>query len=235
MVVSRMMKREKNKLVKQSMLAIALSVFLAVAFLFVVLPNAPRLIGLVVGNSKQDVNNDNFPPQVPIIQLSTRNTNQPSFILQGYSEPKSRVKLMHNDDELDEIVANDSGIFEIKIGLVEGENTFSATAIDQAENVSSQSKPEKLYLDTEPPDLSWDESIVDGMSVIGKDKQFFSLKGQTESGAKITVNDRFFFAKADGSFEYRLRLQEGENQLVIKLEDKASNQTVKNLKLFFKP
>jgi len=234
-VSSRLIRREKNKLVKQTVLGVVFSIVILLLFLFFGLPNAPRIVGLLAGQEGNFAVNDDIPPQVPVIYLTERDVNLAKFTVQGFTEADSQVIVIYNGQELEPIKADSAGAFELELGLSEGENTIAAVSVDQAENRSAQSKTETVNLDTEVPELTFAEGIVDGMNIIGKDKQTFILSGQTEPSAKITINDRFLFAKADGSFSYSYRLQEGDNQLKIQVDDKAGNQLVKNLKLVFKP
>ncbi len=234
-VVSRLVKREKQKLIKQTWIAVVLSIGLLLIFIFFGLPNAPRIIALIAGSNPTSGFSDSIPPQVPVLQFGQRYTNQPDFVVKGIAEANSQVIVIRNERELEGVTTGEDGIFERSIKLDEGENAISAYSVDGANNQSLPTKTEVITLDTKEPELVLGEGISAEMSVVGKDKQYFTISGQTKPGAKVTINDRFLFAKADGSFSYRYRLNEGDNQIKIIAEDKAGNSVEQSILIKFKP
>lgn len=234
-VVSRLVKREKQKLIKQTWIAVILSIGLLVIFIFFGLPNAPRIIALIAGSNPTSGMSDSIPPQVPVLQFGQRYTNQPNFLLKGIAEANSEIIFIRNEREFDSVTTGEDGVFELSIELEEGENAISAYSVDAANNQSLPTKTEVITLDTKEPELTFGEGISAEMSVVGKDKQYFTITGQTKPGAKVTINERFLFAKADGSFSYRYRLSEGDNQIKIIAEDKAGNTVEQSILIKFKP
>lgn len=234
-VVSRLVKREKQKLIKHTWIAVVLSLGLLLIFIFFGLPNAPRIIALIAGTNPTTGQSDTIPPQVPVVQISQRYTNQPKYTIKGIAEAKSQVIIIRNDLELDAVTTGEDGIFERSIELDEGQNIISAYSVDEAENQSQTSKNEVITLDTKKPELVLGEGISEEMSIVGKDKQYFTISGVTKPGAKVSINERFLFAKADGSFSYRYRLSEGDNQIKIVAEDKAGNSVEQSIVIKFKP
>ena len=234
-VVSRLVKREKQKLIKQTWIAVILSTGLLVIFILFGIPNAARIIALIAGSNPTSGLSDSIPPLVPVLQIAQRHTNQAEFTIRGIAEAKSQVIIVRNELELDSVTVGDDGIFESSIELEEGENSISAYSVDGANNQSQPSKTEVVTLDTKIPELTFGEGISAEVSAVGKDKQYFTITGQTKPGAKVTINERFLFAKADGSFSYRYRLSEGDNQIKIIAEDKAGNTVEQSILIKFKP
>ena len=77
--------------------------------------------------------------------------------------------------------------------------------------------------------------LADGQGFNGGDNRTISVSGKTREGAKVTVNGFWSVMQPDGSFSYRLGLQDGENQIRIVAEDEATNRTEKSLKVTFSP
>ncbi|MCA9340729.1 MAG: hypothetical protein KDA17_07480, partial [Candidatus Saccharibacteria bacterium] len=69
----------------------------------------------------------------------------------------------------------------------------------------------------------------------GKESKLFTITGTTEPNAKVAINDRFLFARSDGTFSYQLQLTEGENTINFVITDKANNQFEQSLKITYKP
>jgi hypothetical protein len=61
------------------------------------------------------------------------------------------------------------------------------------------------------------------------------IKGLTDAGVIIWINDRFVAVKDDGSFNYSIRLQDEENTLNILARDSAGNETRLERKVIYQP
>lgn len=232
---SRLIKREKKKLFKQTLLAVSLALGLFLIFIFWGLPNAPRILGLIVGSDDGGIQTNEFPPQTPSLYISERYVNQASIEIQGSGLADSWVVIELNGQELVPIQIGADGSFKSQLELSEGDNLVSAYAYYDKANPSAASLDQIIMLDTTPPDLTFTDGINPDMNVVGKDKQYLMIAGQTESGAKVNINDRFLFAKESGEFAYRYRLSEGANSVKILIEDKAGNTKEAELKINFKP
>lgn len=232
---SRLIKREKKKLFRQTIIAVSLALGLFLIFIFWGLPNAPRILGLIAGSDDGGVQIEELPPQTPSLYLSERYVNQASIEIQGSGLADSWVVIKLNGQELAPIQIGADGTFKSQLELSDGDNLISAYAYYDKANPSMASLDQTIVLDTTPPDLTFADGIIPEMSVVGKDKQYLMIAGQTESGAKVSINDRFLFAKESGEFAYRYRLNEGSNSVKIVVEDKAGNTKETELKINFKP
>lgn len=167
--------------------------------------------------------NDTTPPPPPVFSNYPQVTNQRILNLNGSSEPNSTVKINFQGSERD-VIVSDNGSFSTSITLEDGENKIQASSIDTSGNQSlNQTEIVVVYDDTEP-ELEISEPS-DGASLRGKKQQELIIKGKTESGASIAVNDRKIILASDGSFETTFTLNEGENIFTFVAEDGAGNKT----------
>ena len=127
---------------------------------------------------------------------------------------------------------DDEGKFQYELALTEGENKIGAYGKDEAEN-ESVVKEAKVVLDTENPGLEL-ENLTEDMQVITKENQNHSIQGKTEPYSRMTINDRTVYVDSEGIFSTSYYLQEGDNILKFKIEDKAGNFTEKEFRVNFK-
>jgi len=107
----------------------------------------------------------------------------------------------------------------------EGENTFTVAVRDPAGNVNSTSIT--IVRDTLPPKLVVDYPTGD----LKLKKSTVLVMGSTEPGARVYVNGELAEVSHNGSFEYRLPLRVGENQVTINATDAAGNTVYANFTL----
>ena len=188
--------------------------------------------GLRGGNS-QISKSDTTPPAPPKFNYFTTSTNQQNITISGNSEAGATVKLIFNGSP-QEVVADNSGIFSFNLQLPNGISTFSATAVDQAGNISQKTQDYQVTFDNKPPDLSI-TSPGDGTSFFGSNQRQVTIQGKTESDSQITINDRIISVDDTGTFQYTTTLNEGANSFNVKSTDQAGNSTEKNITLNFTP
>lgn len=175
--------------------------------------------------------NDNTPPAPPLIDSLPEFTNQKGIKLTGTSEEAATVKLVFNSKE-SEVVAGNDGKFSFDISLKDGENSFKATSIDTAGNVSQETKIFTVTFDDEAPELKIDLPS-NGQQFFGPQQRQIEIKGSTDAESQITINDRFVSVDDGGAFQFTTTLNEGENKFYIKSTDQAGNFTETELTLNF--
>lgn len=218
---SRIIKKQRRTILKQTFVWFAVGITVLLAFLFFLLPNSAQLLTLIT-DASLPTNQDTIPPQAPVFNAPVTITNQAQLDLSGFAESDSRVLLVINGGQLPEMFASSEGTFAQTITLTEGENSISAFSVDVAENVSQPSRTFIVVLDTVAPEILL-EGVEPEMTIEGRDNKIFRLVGLTKPESKVTINDRFLFARADGSFQYDISLNEGENTIAIEVVDKAGN------------
>lgn len=232
-VSSRLAKREQKKLLRQTVLISLAGLVLLVSFIVFIIPGAVRFAANIFDTDVGFESQDSIPPQVPSLSIPYTATYSASINLVGTGEPESEVVILLNGDEYERVVVDDDGSFELKVSISEGENSLVAYGIDEAENESSVSRTYRVELDSEPPKIEI-ESPQDGETIELRKNQLVTIKGKSESSAKVFVNGRVTYARSDGSFSTTFQLSEGENKLEIRAEDKAGNVSESELTIFFR-
>lgn len=232
-VSSRLAQAESKRAMKQTILFSIASVILLLVFLFVVLPGLIRLISSG-GDVTQVVSTDSIPPQVPTISAPVEATHSATIKVEGYGEPDSEVVLLLNGGEMGRAtISGDEGRFEMEVNLEEGENVVEFYAIDQAKNESALSRQYTIVYDNQPPGLEL-ETPEDGQSFELRKNQNITIKGKTEPRAYVYINSRRVLANAEGSFSSSYRLEEGENKILLRIEDLAGNSSEHEITVHFR-
>lgn len=183
------------------------------------------------GGNKAISQNDTIPPGPPKFNFFPLFTNQQSVSITGGSEAGATVKLTFNGNT-QEGLADKDGNFTFSLQLRNGENTFSAIAIDPSGNQSQKSKENKITFDNKPPALAVN-SPVDGSSFFGSTQRQVTIQGTTDAGAQVMINDRFVSVDDSGNFQYTTTLNDGANAFIVKSTDQAGNTTEKSIILNF--
>lgn len=231
---SRLASVEERKNTRNAFLFIILTIGALALLFFVGLPALGNFAAFVseIGKSNKPItSNDKTPPAPPRFNNLSDFTNQQTITLTGSSEPGATVKLTFNGSETQNLVDKD-GKFSFDINLQDGENDFSAVAVDTAGNTSQKSSDFKITFDNKPPDLSID-SPSDGAQFLGSKERQVTIQGTTESNTQVTINDRIIAVDDNGKFQYTTTLSDGENKFAVKATDQAGNTTEKDLTLNF--
>jgi cytoskeletal protein RodZ len=185
-------------------------------------------------NGSASEKTDFIPPSPPQIVVPFESTNSATFSIKGISEPGATVYLSQNDSEVKSLKVPDEGIFEFEnLVLNEGNNTFTSVAVDDAGNRSQVSGKVAVNFSTKVPLLEL-SSPNDRQTFTGRDVKI-SVKGKTDPGNHVVVNDRVVIVGSDGSFSLQLGLNSGENPLIVVATNLAGNQTKKELIVIFNP
>lgn len=231
-ITSRLAKREQKKLARQTMLITGTTIVLVLLFIFFVLPNVVRVAFNVLDGDTIGQQSDTIPPQIPIISAPVAATNSATIKINGFGEAKSKVILVHNNEEVDERIISDEGEFEFELTLDEGENSVSAFSVDVSENESLSSKQYTIVYDNQDPTIDI-TSHEDGSTVTLRRNKLTTITGTTEPRAKVFVDGRLNLADSEGKFSGTYNLAEGENKIKIVAQDEAGNTTEMELTLHF--
>ncbi len=193
--------------------------------------NLVDYLGDLKSSTNQQVAEDTVPPPPPRFTFVPEATNSAQLTIEGVTEPKAKVYLSFNDREI-ETVVDEEGNFELqKLDLKEEKNTFYAFAEDEAGNKSDATEKIEIIYDTQPPELEITKPEENSLS----DDQVVEIEGVTEPTARVLVNENIVIVDQEGKFLYRMTLQEGSNDIVIKSEDKAGNVTEETRKVTYLP
>jgi len=231
-VTSRKTKTESQQALRQSLLLLAVSIILLLAFIFVILPAVIKFASK--SSDTSNTGKDNLPPQMPMIAAPVTATFSATLKISGYGEKDSELVALDNGSEITrQTIADEQGQFEIELPLQDGPNSITFYAVDKSGNESDVTKAYAILLDNAAPTIEL-ETPTDGQQFELRKNQNITVKGKTEPEAKVYVNGRLTRANQEGSFSTNLLLNEGENTLALKAEDAAGNFTEQTLKVNFK-
>ncbi len=224
---------EKNNIKKAITLVLVSIATLALIFFFgsPILGRFATIVSDLGKSGKAISQNDKTPPAPPKFNTYPDNTNNQRLDLSGNSEAGATIKLEFNG-VAQEVLANKDGHFSFSLDLADGENSFSATAVDTAGNISQDSTSGKVFYDNKPPTLTI-ETPLDGAQYIGSKQRQVTIQGKAEAEVEITINERFVSVDEEGKFQFTTTLNEGENKFDVKAKDKAGNETNTSLTLHF--
>ena len=227
---------EKRNLRTATLLTLGtiLLIFLAIVMGVPALVRLAVFVGDLKSSSRPVDKNDLIPPGPPLILTQYDATNSAVQVVSGTAEPGSVVYLTQNSKSLGSVVAKEDGEWQVgEVRLEEGENTFLAVTVDQAGNRSNQSREATMWYMTKNPSLSLDDP-VDRKVVSGSDARVV-IKGKTDGGVRLTVNERVIIVDSQGSFSSFYNLNPGENSMVFVATDRAGNQTRKEVLVTYNP
>jgi len=232
---SRLARKQESRNLKLAFFYGLLTFVLALGVVLFGIPLLIRLaifLGDVRSSSLPIESQDTVSPPPPIFTTNLEATNSSRVVLAGYAEPSSSVSINLNGALESEIVADNEGLFKTEIDLTEGTNQIEAIAKDQAGNESAQSNSLKIVLDDDLPELELtfpeeEEAIVHEEKV--------NLTGKTETEAVLIINERLVIIDREGNFEYPVSLKEGDNEIMLVVEDKAGNKTEKIITINYSP
>lgn len=231
---SRLTKREKSRIQKQSFYYLFLGLIILLLFIFLIMPNLIRLFFAIIDGDSPLVEKDTVPPQVPVLSSNpTEATFSASLDLKGFAEPKSKVIFLLNSAKSAEVEVSEEGQFEHELELADGENELSIFGIDEAGNESLKTRSYTITRDSEAPILEIEEP-KDGLVIELKKNRTTTIMGKTEPNTKVIINGRMVLADEDGNFSSNYYLAEGKNELEFEAIDKATNKTNKKIEVEFR-
>lgn len=230
---SRLLTVEEKRNRRKAVFYVFLTIILFLIFIFFGISSLAKLSSFIGGFQENNatVDNDELPPSKPRFLTTVVATNSATLLITGSSEPKVEIIISQNGKELERVLANDQGLFERKIVLLEGENQFIALARDQEENKSQNSDPIYITFDNTAPEISITEPQVYQFN--GEKEQTITIKGKISEEAQILINDRIVPLGEEYNFSISIKLSNGENKFIIKAIDRAGNRTEKELLLNF--
>ena len=170
---------------------------------------------------------DTLPPPVPAINQPTTPTNVSAATITGTAEANSSITLTHNNDNsLPAISVNSDGNWSVDVTLVDGQNTFTATATDDTGNQSNVSAPVVITLDVSAPPAPAINQPTTPTNVSAA-----TITGTAEANSSITLthnNDNSLPAisvNSDGNWSVDVTLVDGQNTFTATATDDVGNQS----------
>ena len=155
-------------------------------------------------------------------------TNSAKFTLSGKSEPLTNIDFYLNDSLADKTQADKNGNFSFDSLYVKGDNKIYVLA-KSVDKTSNPSETLNVFYKDSKPNLTTN-SPTDGQQ-FSKDQSEVNVSGSTDPQVKVTVNGFWAIVDQSNNFNYKLKLQSGDNTIKIVVEDQAGNKTEKELKV----
>ena len=232
---SRLESVEQKKNFRSAVILIILSVAAVATLIVVGIPAVGKIASFVSdlrGGGASITSNDKTPPAPPRFGTFPDFTNQQSVSISGTAEPEAKVKLTFNGTEQEVLVDKDGNFSFQNLNLFDGDNFFSAITLDPAGNLSQKTADKKIVYDNKPPTLSID-SPADGSTYFGSGQRQITIRGTTDVGASVTMNERIVSVDESGVFQYTFTLNTGDNKLMVKSVDQSGNSAEKEITLNF--
>lgn len=229
---TRLARREGSRMMKQTgllVLSTVILLFVIIRFGIPAIVNMAVFLGDLKASGQPIGQEDTQAPSPPTLDQLPVATASSRLDIRGYGESQASVKLYRSGTELSETIIGENGDFSFTdLSLEDGSNSFYAVATDGAGNESGQSNRVSVSYDTLAPDLTI-LMPADGAEFYGEAKRTIEIKGMTDAEAEVRVNDYYSVVSSDGSFSTRLRLEEGENKILITASDNAGNESAKEI------
>lgn len=232
--------RLNRKYVKRSKTRFFTTIIIIIVLLYLTitwfLPNFITGLGLISGEFKPKKDQVKSPTEQAIIAPPTLSipfeaTNSSEIEIKGYSSSGSKVKIFLDDNEQETVQAISDGSFSSRLKLTFGTNNIYAQSIDE-NNESLPSKIVKVVFDRDRPSLQIFEP-EDNKIITGEKK--VKVSGKTEVDINVLINDNRIILDNEGKFNTEILLNDGENIITIKAQDKATNTTEVIRKVTFQP
>jgi len=158
---------------------------------------------------------DNVPPVVNLFSPTDMMvTNKVQVRVSGVTEPDAIFSINNVPINLTK-----TGAFEYYVPLTrEGNNDVRIVAKDKFNN--TRTILIHVIRDTVPPPLSVDQPVNDAIT----NQPTITVRGETEPGATIRINENMVAVDPNGRFEVKVMLTEGENNISIVATDAAGNE-----------
>ena len=231
---SRLQKVQEQRSLRRSILFVFLSIGIVGLLIAIGIPLLTGITSLFGNNSSGNTALDNIPPAPPQLVVPFSATNSATLVLKGRTEPGATVYVTRNSSSIGNKTADEKGEFVLEdIALIDGANQFAAVSVDPSGNKSSQSAPVAVFYSTTIPKLELSQP-TDGQVVNGVNTSF-EIKGLTDPGNRVTINDRFLILNSQGNFSSIVQLQPGDNNFVIVTTNSVGNFTKKEVKIVYQP
>lgn len=225
---------EEKKVYRKLFISFLFLVLFISGIIFAGIPLLTRTIIFLTSFNKEKIittNNSVSKLEIPILNPIAEATNSSPIYISGIGEKETTVKILVNDSEATKILVDKDGKFEAKnIKLSEGKNAVFAVTL-KYDQESSPSSSQIIIYQKKPPKLDI-ATPTEGQKFLSESKEI-TISGQTDSGSKVTINERFVIVSQDGKFNYKVSLNDGDNNFKVVATDLAGNQTILERKVIY--
>ncbi|GAB4535618.1 MAG: hypothetical protein Kow0063_20090 [Anaerolineae bacterium] len=141
---------------------------------------------------------------------------EPSLTIEGLTDTDATVWVTGKPQP---VSVDNQGRFSFQYRLVEGDNQIEVRAIDPAGNSTRLTRDVTLV--TTPPDVL----VATPQDGEWTNQPLVTVSGQAPPGTQLKINDQPVGVEPDGSFQYELFLEEGDNLIQVAATDDVGNLT----------
>ncbi len=231
---TRRVRAEEKRLIKKAIVTVAGITGTGLFILFVGLPLFSRAVFIGRSTPQSSVQEEQTILFAPVFNPIPEATNSAKITISGHAQKNSTVVLTINNEPRDSLTVEDDGTFRAEnIKLKEGNNEVSGITV-QKDKESAASKTFRIVYKKGEPKL---EIAAPGENerFSSSDQQNLGIRGETDPGNRVTINDRVAITDQNGKFTLNFRLSDGENTLKFMVTDSAGNQITKERKVHYSP
>jgi len=229
----RLERHQKNILERNLLLAFA-ALILVVIFIFTVgikaLLGSAAFISRLMNKGQtetQSIKKQNFIGSIDVVSIPSA-TNSAKISISGRVLNYDTVVIFLNDEKIKEIKVKDS--FDETIDdLEEGINQIYFLAKSKKTKTSEKTPVYTVLLKITTPPLE----ILEPKDNAKTNEQEIKLKGKTDKDTFVEVNHQPVVVNALGDFETLVKLNEGENKIIITAADIAGNVESKTITVVY--
>ncbi len=179
--------------------------------------------GWAVGDKANIIHITVIPPAAPVITSPTTLTNENTITITGTTVEGSTVTLIQNNIALTPTtITSSDGIWSVDVTLIQGDNTFTATATDQAGNISDVSNSVTVTWDNTAP-----AAPVITSPTPSTNADTHTIAGTAENGSTVTLTRNSVAlvptATSDGTWSIDVTLIQDANTFTATATDQAGN------------
>lgn len=215
---------------------IVLAIGIILAMITWGVPVMARLAGMLITQDTGVGGVEELSPTPPVLSDVPEATTSARVAIGGFAQPGVEVVLLVDGLEYDKVLTDDAGVFEFdNVEIAEGDNQVSAYTISNRGKESELSRAYAIKVDRTAPELTL-SSPADGEVFRGQTQRIATFQGLvSEEGTRVLVGERVAIVSTDSSFELAYQLVEGDQEVVVKVVDKAGNETARTVMLRWEP
>ncbi len=178
-------------------------------------------------NENYSIKKDDFYGTVDI-DLIPDATNSASILISGRASNYDTVQVYLNDKKVEEREVSDNFNIEIN-NLTEGENVVYLIAKSTKDKSTKKSDNYTVIYKKDKPNLE----ITSPKNDEKTNKDEIKVVGKTDKEVIIEINNMPVVVNTLGEFQNSVKLQSGENKIIITAQDIAGNIETKEIKVIY--
>lgn len=204
---------------------------LVVLFFTIGLPflvNSSFYVARLFGGNKDSTESVSEPLGTLEINSLPVATNSARIIVSGTVENFDELYFYVNDEEVKKVSPDED--FEEEIGDLQiGDNEIYLKAVSKKSNRKKETPKYIVIYKTNKPKLE----VLEPTDNSKTSHDEINIVGKTDKDTSLQINSFPVIVDANGNFKSSVKLKEGENKILVRVEDAASNNEEKTLTIIY--